>query len=33
MFTATQAAFNQVKADGTYDRLFSKWKLSTVQKI
>jgi polar amino acid transport system substrate-binding protein len=33
MINALKAAFNQVKADGTYDRLFSKWKLSTVQKI
>ena len=33
MFTALQAAFNKVKADGTYDQLFSKWKLNAVQKV
>ncbi len=33
MFTAIQTAFNQVKADGTYDSLFTKWQLSTAQKI
>jgi polar amino acid transport system substrate-binding protein len=33
MFTAIQTAFNQVKADGTYDSLFTKWQLNTAQKI
>ena len=33
MFTSLQTAFNQVKADGTYDSLFTKWKLNTAQKV
>ena len=33
MLTAIQAAFDQVKKDGAYDSLFSKWKLSPLQKI
>jgi polar amino acid transport system substrate-binding protein len=33
MFNAVQAAFNKVKADGTYDSLFTKWQLSAAQKV
>jgi polar amino acid transport system substrate-binding protein len=33
MLTALQAAFNQVKKDGTYDSLFTKWQLNAVQKV
>lgn len=33
MLNALQAAFNKVKADGTYDSLFAKWQLNTAQKI
>jgi len=33
MFTAVQTAFNQLKAAGTYDALFTKWHLSDAQKI
>ena len=33
MSTAIQTAFNQVKADGTYDSLFTKWQLNAAQKI
>jgi polar amino acid transport system substrate-binding protein len=33
MFNAIQAAFKAVKADGTYDQLFSKWQLNPAQKI
>jgi polar amino acid transport system substrate-binding protein len=33
MFTALQAAFNKVKEDGTYNSLFTKWQLNTVQKV
>jgi polar amino acid transport system substrate-binding protein len=33
MSTAVQQAFNAVKADGTYDSLFTKWQLNPVQKI
>src|SRR5262249_6781753 len=33
MLTALQAAFNKVKEDGTYDSLFTKWQLNTVQKV
>ena len=33
MFNAVQAAFNQVKADGTYNSLFTKWQLSAAQKV
>ncbi|MBV9710724.1 MAG: ABC transporter substrate-binding protein [Ktedonobacteraceae bacterium] len=33
MFNAVQKAFNAVKADGTYDSLFTKWQLNPVQKI
>jgi hypothetical protein len=28
-----QTAFNQVKTAGTYNALFTKWKLSNAQKI
>ena len=33
MLNAMQAAFNAVKADGTYNSLFSKWQLTASQKI
>lgn len=33
MFNAIQQAFNAVKADGTYDSLFTKWQLNPVQKV
>ena len=33
MLNAMQAAFNAVKADGTYDSLFTKWQLNPSQKI
>jgi polar amino acid transport system substrate-binding protein len=33
MFNAVQQAFNAVKADGTYDSLFTKWQLNPVQKV
>ncbi len=33
MLSAMQAAFAAVKADGTYDSLFTKWQLNTGQKI
>jgi len=33
MFYAIQKAFNAVKADGIYDRLFRKWQLNPDQKI
>lgn len=33
MLKAVQDAFNAVKADGTYDQLFTKWKLNPTQKI
>lgn len=33
MLQAMQAALHAVKADGTYDKLFTKWQLSPSQKI
>lgn len=33
MFNAVQTSFNQLKAAGTYDALFTKWHLSNAQKI
>jgi polar amino acid transport system substrate-binding protein len=33
MLNAIQEAFNAVKSDGTYDKLFKKWELNPVQKI
>lgn len=33
MLNAVQTAFNQLKAAGTYDALFQKWKLDDAQKI
>lgn len=33
MFNAVQAAFNKVKADGTYNSLFAKWQLNAAQKV
>jgi ABC-type amino acid transport substrate-binding protein len=33
MLDAMQAAFHAVKADGTYDNLFTKWQLNAGQKI
>lgn len=33
MLSAMQGAFNALKTDGTYDKLFSKWQLNTGQKI
>jgi polar amino acid transport system substrate-binding protein len=33
MLKAVQDAFNAVKADGTYDKLFTQWHLNPVQKV
>lgn len=33
MFNATQAAFQRVRSNGTYDALFTKWQLNDAQKI
>lgn len=33
MLNALRAAFSAVKADGTYDKLFTKWGLNAAQKI
>jgi len=33
MLTAVQAAFDKVKADGTYDHFFRQWKLKSLPKI
>jgi polar amino acid transport system substrate-binding protein len=33
MFTAIQKAFNAVKANGTYNNLFTQWQLNPAQKV
>lgn len=33
MLNAIQGAFNAIKTDGTYDKLFTTWQLNTSQKI
>jgi polar amino acid transport system substrate-binding protein len=33
MLNAMQGAFNAIKSDGTYDKLFTKWQLNASQKI
>jgi polar amino acid transport system substrate-binding protein len=33
MLNSMQGAFNAVKSDGTYDKLFTKWQLNASQKI
>ncbi|GHO50121.1 ABC transporter substrate-binding protein [Ktedonospora formicarum] len=33
MYTALKAAYDEVKKDGTYDKLFEKWELNPAQKI
>lgn len=33
MFNALKAAYDAVKKDGTYDRLFNKWQLNSAQKV
>ncbi len=33
VLTATQKAFQEVKSDGTYDKLFSTWGFSAAQKV
>ncbi|GHO64832.1 ABC transporter substrate-binding protein [Ktedonobacter sp. SOSP1-52] len=33
MFNALKAAYDAVKKDGTYDKLFDKWQLNSAQKV